>query len=105
MSLAAVVMLASTADRDAHYHGSFAQAEVLVKDEVQSFTLPARQAFHRVLKQRLGFGFFESHPGLFQRRNQGRRSFGTVRPSQPAQNVLAMLADGGLANHCKQPGL
>jgi hypothetical protein len=63
-------MLPSTANRNTHHSGGLAQAEVLVKDQVQCLALSPGQTFHRVLEERLGFGFFESHPGLFQRRNQ-----------------------------------
>src|SRR5256885_16611961 len=46
--LAAFVMLPSTSDRDAHHDGRFAQTQVLIKNQVQCFTLAARQTLQGV---------------------------------------------------------
>src|SRR5258708_5756863 len=98
-------MLARTSDRNAHHLGSFAQAKILVKHQVQGLALPPRQTFQSVLKQSLRFGLFKSLARLSSWRYQRLGSFGTIGPSQLAQKVLAMLADRSLANHCKQPCL
>jgi len=92
-------------EMSSNFNSRFKPAEVLVKDEVQSFTLPARQTLQTVLKHCLRLGFLESHARLFQWRNHRRRLLCTVSPSQLAQKIPAMLTDSGLANNCKQPGL
>ena len=103
--LPAFVVLPRAADRNAHHVRGFAQAEVFIKDQVQSFSLASRQMLQREPKSHLLFRAIKSRVNFAAGGFAFADLLGAYRRSQLAQQVPAILGGGGLANHRKQPRL
>src|SRR5437588_7088883 len=103
--LAAIVMLARAANRNAHHVRGFAQTQVFIENQMQGFSLPRGQRRKRALKSFLRFGPFKDRSRFFGRRASLSLVFRLSDKSQTAQQPQAMFANGCLANDGKQPRL
>src|SRR5437016_1899603 len=98
-------MLTNAANRDSHHRSCFAQREVFVENQMQSFSLSRRQACESMLKPGLSFESLESIVWLVRASKAVIRSRCARGTCQLSQQSFAMLTRGCLANHCKQPRL
>src|ERR1051325_7057544 len=105
MFLAAFVMLARAADRNAHHDGSFAQTQIFIKDQMQSFALSLRQSFQRGLKIILKFSALKGLGRVLFRGDLFFRLGKFRQQPQRAQDLAAILSCGCLSDHRKKPRL
>src|SRR5436190_11742934 len=97
-------MRASRTKRNAHHCCRFFDLKVVVEDQLKRLALAARQTSERLLKDRLHLPTI----GRLIRMLDSRRTeaaFGGLDHDRASQEVSSTLIRGGLANHCKQPGL